>query len=102
MYRDLCSETFFKVIKKVWGSSFSEKQLKELWLGELKKNKDLFPGGWYVPPPDGISILLATQGNPQRLNYDNLREEKNWPQKGSEPGHCIHSKGLDLLPPCRA
>lgn len=79
--RKAASEALLTVIKQVWQRPFSEKKLKDLWLRELRKNKSLFPQGWYSPPPDGITVLIANKTNPQRLDYKSLRTKENWPQK---------------------
>lgn len=78
--RRLTSEAFLKTVKKLWKTSFSEKELEESWLAELRSNNSLFPSGWYSPPPDGIGILFGRETEPKRLNYDSLRPERNHPQ----------------------
>ena len=78
--RRLASEAFLKVIKPLWQTRFSEKQLKDIWLAELRKNENLFPSGWYVPPLEGIGILIGSDEEPERLNHDSLRPPKNHPQ----------------------
>lgn len=79
--RKVVSDTFLSTIKKFWQTSFSEKQLKDLWLKNLRKNKNLFPSGWYSPPPDGIAVLIASEDKSQRLDYHSLRDKKNWPRQ---------------------
>ena len=79
--RKAVSEAFLKVISQVWGSRFSERQLKDLWLKEMRKNKSLFPSGWYFPPPDGIAVIIGSESNPKRLSYRSLRSRENWPQE---------------------
>ena len=66
--RRLASEAFLAAIQKVWGTRFSELQLKELWLQELRKNDNLFPSGWYTSfspkgPPEGIGVLIGNEEN---------------------------------------
>jgi hypothetical protein len=83
--RRLASEAFLAVIQQVWGTSFSELQLKDLWLQELRKNENLFPSGWYTSqppkgPPDGIGVLIGDEKKPGRLNYQSLRPSENHPQ----------------------
>ncbi len=58
---------------------FSEVQLRDVWLKNLRKNKDLFPDGWYIPPSHGIGALIGSTTKQSRTNYDNLRkfESKN-------------------------
>lgn len=79
--RKAASEALLTVIKQVWQRPFSENKLKDLWLRELRKNKSLFTQGWYSPPPDGITVLIANKTNLQRLDYKSLRTKENWPQK---------------------
>lgn len=78
--RAIASEALLKVIKQVWGKSFSERQLKDLWIEELIKSDRLFPDGWYCPPPGGYGVLIGDEKNTGRLNYDTLRKEANWPR----------------------
>jgi len=77
--REVASEALLKVIGQIWGKSFSERQLKDLWLEELRKGGRLFSSGWYCPPPEGCGVLIGDEKNPGRLNYDSLRKETNWP-----------------------
>jgi hypothetical protein len=79
--REINSQAFLKVIKQIWRNHFSERDLKDLWLKELRKNKNLSYSGWYSPPPNGTSILIAGEDNPQRLGYNSLRAKKYWSQK---------------------
>jgi len=51
--RRFTSEAFLAAIRPIWETSFSEKQLKDRWIAELRKNESLFSSGWYSPPPDG-------------------------------------------------
>ncbi|MCX6817170.1 MAG: M24 family metallopeptidase [Candidatus Beckwithbacteria bacterium] len=78
--RATASEALLKVIRQIWGKSFSERQLKDLWMEELRKSERLFPSGWYCPPPEGCGVLIGNENNPGRLNYDTLRKEGIWPQ----------------------
>ncbi len=77
--RKVASKTLLQTLNEIWGSPFTEKQLKKLWLARIRKNKNLLPSGWYAPPPDGISVLIASQKDQHRLNYDSLRKPVNWP-----------------------
>jgi hypothetical protein len=53
--------------------SFSELQLRDNWLANLRKNTTIFPDGWYIPPPHGIGALIGDTSKQSRTNYDNLR-----------------------------
>lgn len=79
--RKINSHALSATIKKLWQKPFSEKQFKDLWLKNLQKNKNLFPSGWYLPPPDGITVLIASEKNPARLDYQSLRSKKYWPKR---------------------
>lgn len=78
--REIASEALVKVIRQIWEKSFSERQLKDLWIEELRKSGKLFPSGWYCPPPEGCGVLIGDEKNTGRLNYDSLRKEANWPR----------------------
>lgn len=59
----------------------SEKQLRDAWLKRLQKNDQLFPQGWYDPPPGGIAVLFATETDIDRVSPKNIRLEEFWPRK---------------------
>ncbi len=59
----------------------SEALLRDQWLLELRKNPDLFPDGWYIPPLHGIGVLFGTEDNYQRMNYKSLRPEEIHPKE---------------------
>ena len=77
--RKFGSKALWQSLKELWGSCFSEKQLRELWLAKIRERRRLMASGWYVPPPKGISVLIAKKENPGRLKYDSLRKSENWP-----------------------
>lgn len=58
----------------------SEIDLRDTWLLELRKNKNIFPDGWYIPPPHGITVLFATDNNFGRMRFKSLRKEESWPR----------------------
>ncbi len=83
--RKSASEALLNAISPIWGTPFSEEQLRNLWLQELRKDKDLLPDGWYTSlppkgPPNGIGILFGSDKDPKRIDYDSLRPPKNHPQ----------------------
>lgn len=56
----------------------SESMLRNAWLAELRKNKDIFPDGWYTPPPHGIAVLFGTDKNLKRISPMSLRPQQFW------------------------
>lgn len=58
----------------------SEVNLRDNWWAEMKKSQNIFPNGWYMPPPNGIGVLFGTEDNYQRMNYQSLRPPESWPQ----------------------
>lgn len=72
------------------GSRFSEKTLSDNWLRFIQKEKYLFPFGWYQPPPAGLSVLIGTPPDYDRLAYRSLRDPLNFPsQNHSSDGNAI-------------
>lgn len=80
--RKIAANSLYIVLKKVLSSNepVSEAQFRDKWLQELRKHKDIFPEGWYTPPPHGIGVLFATDRNVERLKFKSLRFEEYWPQ----------------------
>lgn len=68
------ADVFVKALTNVDG--LSELEIKEKIVAEIKKHDEIFPEGWYNPPPAGIAVLLGKD----RLQYDSLRNENFWPQ----------------------
>lgn len=58
----------------------SEVNLRDAWLFELRKHKEIFPNGWYDPPPHGIIVLFATDDNPSRTHFQSVRPQEFWPR----------------------
>jgi hypothetical protein len=58
----------------------SEIEIAEKILSEIKNHNEIFPEGWYSPPPSGVAILLAQEPF-ERLKYDSLRNPVYFPQK---------------------
>lgn len=81
--RKIATKTLYKTIQLSLPSSkpVSEVDLHSSWLKELQKYKEIFPEGWYLPPPNGIAVLLAPENNPARLDFKSLRKKHNWPRK---------------------
>lgn len=62
------------------GNQISEVVLRDCWLKKMRENPNIYPEGWYLPPPHGIGVLFGTETNYQRTNYQSLRPKNNWPK----------------------
>lgn len=80
--RKFAADSLYTVLKKLLASQkpISEVMLRDAWLAELRKNKNIFPDGWYMPPPHGMIILFGTDKNVDRINFKNARVEEKWPR----------------------
>ncbi|HEY4522448.1 MAG TPA: hypothetical protein VJH91_02325 [Candidatus Paceibacterota bacterium] len=56
----------------------TEKEIRDRILEETAKHAELFPTGWYDPPPGGIAVLFDNVPY-KRLQFDTLRKEEAWP-----------------------
>lgn len=81
--RKIASESLANVLKDALlsKSKISEADFANKWLGQLRKNKEIFPEGWYIPPPHGMGVLFATETNFDRISFKSLRDKKYWPKK---------------------
>lgn len=81
--RKIAAESLCKTLNKVLkqNTPVSEVDFRNLWLKELRKHQEIFPDGWYTPPPHGIGVLFGTEENVERINYKSLRPQENWPKK---------------------
>lgn len=94
--RDLAARAAYKALDKLLKDDdvISELGFREAWLNELRKSKELFPDGWYMPPPHGMGVLFATDLNSERIKFDSLRNKKYWPRKDV---YLDREKGLVVL-----
>lgn len=78
--RKIAADSLYTVLKKLLYSNkpISEVMLRNAWLKEMQKNKNIFPEGWYQPPPYGIIILFADDQKIERINYKSARPEDKW------------------------
>lgn len=60
----------------------SEIETRNVLLTQMATHSELFPQGWYDPPPGGASVLWA-QKPFTRLQFDTLRDPKFWPNETS-------------------
>lgn len=80
--RNAAAQSCLRALQKILNkkNKISELQVKNIWLKELNRVKDINSSGWYDPPPSGIGVLFAGADNFQRINYSTLREKDNWPK----------------------
>lgn len=80
--RKYTADTLYKVLKDLLSQNkpISEILLRDTWLAELRKNPNIFPDGWYIPPPHGIIVLFADDQNKERVSYKTARPAENWPK----------------------
>ncbi len=97
--RKIAVETLYITLKNVLSNKnpVSEIDFRDRWLLELRKYKEVFPDGWYMPPPQGIGVLFGADENTERLNYKSIRPPENWPQKNV---FLDKNKGLAYLFAC--
>lgn len=58
----------------------TEKELADTALRSLEKHSELYPAGWYDPPPGGCSMLFD-RAPFARLGYETLRDRNYWPSE---------------------
>jgi hypothetical protein len=73
--RETAADIFAKSLTNIDG--LSELEIKEKLVSEIKNHNEIFPGGWYNPPPSGIAVLIGKD----RLQYDSLRSQIYWPKE---------------------
>src|SRR5689334_5632246 len=74
----------------------SEKDVHDLILANMAKQKNIFPEGWYAPPPEGIGIIFDNSPF-ERLKYDSLRKEEFWPKDNLKFG--VETVGMIYFSP---
>lgn len=81
--RIFASDTLYTVLKEVLDSKekISEAAFRDRWLAEMQKNKNIFPEGWYSPPPFGIAVIFGGIGEDFRRDYKSLRPPESWPRE---------------------
>lgn len=78
--RKTAADIFVKSLENL--DENSEVEIREKILVEIATRKELFPDGWYSPPPAGIAVLLD-QKPFTRLQFKTLRKPEAWPSKTS-------------------
>src|SRR3989344_4042084 len=54
----------------------TEQEIRDRILKEMARCTEIFPQGWYDPPPGGVSILIGKE----RMEFDSLRKPEYWPR----------------------
>lgn len=80
--RKVAIDALYKILKWALKSKtpISEVAFRDKWLENLRKNKDIYPDGWYIPPPNGIGVLFGEAKRKGRQSYKTLRVEELWPK----------------------
>jgi len=80
--RKFAADSLYTVLKELLSSNepISEVMLRDTWLSEMRKNKNIFPDGWYIPPPHGMGVVFGTENDPERTNFPSLRQKDFWPR----------------------
>src|SRR3989344_3761726 len=60
--------------------NISELEIHDLVLSKMASRDDIFPKGWYDPPPGGVSVIFD-EAPFKRLQYDSLRNPEYWSNK---------------------
>ncbi|OGI65215.1 hypothetical protein A3A95_03815 [Candidatus Nomurabacteria bacterium RIFCSPLOWO2_01_FULL_39_18] len=76
--RETVADIFVKSLVNLEGNS--EVEIVKKILTEIKNHNEIFPEGWYSPPPAGVAVLLD-QKPFERLKYDSLRNPDFWPKE---------------------
>jgi hypothetical protein len=77
---------------RVGEGPYSETDLADAWRQGLSADAALHPGGWYDPPPHGITTLFGkAQDGFQRVCQPSFRPEPLWPRADHlhDPGDVI-------------
>lgn len=80
--RRIAVDTLFETLNDAFKNNVqtSEASLRDGWIKNLGKRSEIFPNGWYEPPPHGIGMLVGTSNENSRHNYQSLRPEEMWPK----------------------
>ncbi len=58
----------------------SEAEIRNRILEGMKNRPEIYPTGWYDPPPGGVAVIFDINPYTQ-LQYGSLRNQKFWPRK---------------------
>ena len=56
----------------------TEQEIRDRILKEMARCTEIFPQGWYDPPPGGVSILIGKE----RMEFYSLGKPGFWPGPG--------------------
>ncbi len=78
--RQLTADALALTLKELMGGSepISETAFANKWYKHLKANPNIFPEGWYMPPPHGIEVLFGTQEQVARVSPKSARVKEFW------------------------
>jgi len=76
--RKTASEIVLSCLKNI--KNTSEVEFRDSLIKEISNYKELFPQGWYDPPPSGVSVLFA-QKPFKRLGFNSMRNPEYFPKK---------------------
>lgn len=80
--RQIAADSLFVALTELQDiPTFSESQLADAWLANMRRYPAIFPDGWYTPPPHGVGVLIGSEGEKSRHNYKSLRLAEMWPKK---------------------
>jgi hypothetical protein len=81
--REIAADTLKTSLEKLLSKNkpISEIGFASAWLLELRRHKEIFPDGWYIPPPSGIAVLFGRDDEFSRINFTSVRPENYWPRK---------------------
>jgi hypothetical protein len=65
------------------GTYRSEAAIHERWHEGLAADPTIMPSGWYLPPPEGISILIGQPPSFTRAAFTSIRAVEKWPRDDS-------------------
>src|SRR3989344_2215564 len=76
--RKIAGQIAVNSLKNIDG--ISETKLRDKIVSEIKNHKELFPKGYYSPPPAGIGVIFDKMPF-DRFKYDSLRNPSFWPKE---------------------
>jgi len=75
--RESASRSLYDVLSNLLSKDepISEKVLRDKWLEDMRKNKEIYEDGWYNPPEHGMGVIFGADQDSEksRLNHNSLR-----------------------------